>query len=127
VTGQGDPTRSGRVEVFYDGRCPVCRASRAWAECRDGHHRLDWQDATDPACADRLPVSVAELEQAVWVRRSDGSLASGYRAWLAVLAELPGWRLTARLLALRPLAWLGPPVYRLVARLRHRLSPAPDD
>ena len=125
ANGGGGRTRSGRVEVFYDGKCPVCRASRSWARRRDGDHRLQWFDATDPACADRLPASAAELARAVWVRRSDGTLASGYWAWLAVLAELPSWRPVARLLALPPLAWVGPPVYRLVAALRHRLGAAP--
>jgi predicted DCC family thiol-disulfide oxidoreductase YuxK len=122
VTGAGGSKRHQRVEVFYDGACPVCRASRAWAERRDRGHRLDWLDATAPGCADRLPASAAELAQAVWVRRGDGSLASGYRAWLAVLGALPGWGLPARLLALAPLAWLGPAIYRLVAVHRHRLG-----
>jgi predicted DCC family thiol-disulfide oxidoreductase YuxK len=122
VTGDGGSTRSRGVEVFYDGRCPVCRASRAWAERRDGERRLDWLDATDSGCADLLPASAAELAQAVWVRRSDGSLASGYRAWLAVLAELPRWRFLARVLALAPFLWLGPPIYRLVAAHRHNLG-----
>jgi predicted DCC family thiol-disulfide oxidoreductase YuxK len=112
----------GRVEVFFDGQCPMCRASREWAERRDAGGRLAWIDASDPAAADRLPVSAAELARAVLVRGRDGSIASGYRAWLAVLAELPGWRGAARLLGLPPLAWLGPPVYRLVAVLRHALG-----
>jgi predicted DCC family thiol-disulfide oxidoreductase YuxK len=122
VTGDGSTSRNQRIEVFYDGRCPVCRASRAWAERRDRGCRLDWIDATDPNFAERLPASAAELARAVGVRRRDGTLASGYRAWLAVLLELPGWRTTARVLALPPLAWFGPPAYRLIAAFRHRFG-----
>ena len=120
-TGPG-PSCGPRLEVFYDGRCPVCQSARAWAGRRDRGQRLEWIDATDPMSADRLPATAAELARAAWVRRGDGTLARGYAAWLAVLAELPGWRLPARALALPPLAWLGPPIYRLVAAHRHELA-----
>ena len=118
----GGPPQDRRVEVYFDGQCPICRASRDWAARRDAEGRLVWIDATEPSCAGRLPATAAELARAVLVRGRDGSLVSGYPAWVAVLAELPGWRGAGRLLGRPPLAWLGPSVYRLVAALRHALG-----
>jgi predicted DCC family thiol-disulfide oxidoreductase YuxK len=106
------------IEVFYDATCPLCRVSRRWVEGRDHDRRLAFRDLEDPAaagCTSGAPGG------AMWVRLPGGVTASGFAGWLAVLRALPRWRYLARGLGLAPLRWLGPPVYRLVARHRHAL------
>jgi predicted DCC family thiol-disulfide oxidoreductase YuxK len=112
------------IEVFYDGECRLCAASRSWAESRDSECRLAFKDLNDPAATASLPVPAERLREEMWVRLPEGTLESGFAAWLAVLRALPRWRLVARVLGVPPLRWLGPPVYRLVARHR-RLPPHP--
>ncbi len=113
--------RRSAIEVFYDGECRLCTASRAWAERRDADGRLTFCDLNDPTAAASLPVSAERLRAEMWVRLPGGALASGFAGWLEVLRALPRWRLVAGLLALPPLRWFGPLVYRIVAR--HRRPP----
>jgi predicted DCC family thiol-disulfide oxidoreductase YuxK len=109
------------VEVYYDGHCALCRASKEWAHRRDRDGRLRFLDFNDSALVTELPVAPAELTSQMWVREGDGRLTAGFSGWLAVLRVLPRWRWVSSVLALPPLRWLGPPLYRFVARNRNRL------
>lgn len=111
------------AEVFYDGSCSLCDASRRWTERRDGAHRLRFIDLNHPAGGTQLPAPRERMDEAMWARLPGGRLVSGYAAWLEVLVRLPHWRWLATLGGWPPLVWLGPSVYRLVARHRHRLAP----
>lgn len=118
--GSGPRAPEHHIDVFYDGECGLCRATKAWAEGRTGAGRacfVDFRAAADV----ELPVSRTALEHEMWVRRPDGSLAAGFEGLRAVLATLPRWRWLAALLGLPPLRWLGPPLYRLLAEHRSRL------
>lgn len=108
------------LEVWYDGQCPLCRASRDWCATRDPEGRLEFRDVRAVAEAE-LPVSRADAESSMWVRDADGALAAGFAGWRRILAELPRWRWLARVSGTAPLRWLGPPVYRFVARARRLL------
>jgi predicted DCC family thiol-disulfide oxidoreductase YuxK len=108
------------LEVWYDGQCPVCRASRDWCAARDPGGRLEFRDIR-AASEFELPVSRAAAEASMWVRGDDGALAEGFAGWRRILAELPGWRWIAWVSGAPPLRWLGPPIYRMVARARGRL------
>jgi predicted DCC family thiol-disulfide oxidoreductase YuxK len=110
------------IEVFYDGACPLCSASRRWAEERDPDGRLAFRDLEDPAAAGCIPAAFEEPGGAMWVRLAGGETASGFAGWLAVLRALPGWRRLARALGLPPVRWAGGRVYRFVARHRHALA-----
>jgi predicted DCC family thiol-disulfide oxidoreductase YuxK len=57
----------------------------------------------------------------MWVRTAEGELLAGFEGWLRLLSVLPRWRWLARISRVPPLRWLGPPIYRLIARFRHRL------
>jgi len=114
----------GTIEVFYDGGCRLCVASRRWAEARDPGHRLEFCDLTAPAPQTDQPLDREEPVTEMIVRREDGGLLRGFDAWLAVLGVLPRWRWLARVLASPPLRWLGPPVYRFVARHRRHFPGA---
>lgn len=110
------------AEVWYDGDCALCRASRHWCEERDRPPgRLVFRDIRS-AHDDELPVARTAAEASMWVRDSRGRLAAGFDGWCMIMDELPGWRWLARLSRVPPFCWLGPPVYRLVARSRRLLS-----
>lgn len=105
------------AEVWYDGDCALCRASRDWCMERDRHGRLAFRDIR--SVADReLPVPRSAAEASMWVRDERGRLVAGFEGWRLIMSELPGWGWLARLTGLPPLGWLGPLVYRLVARSR---------
>jgi predicted DCC family thiol-disulfide oxidoreductase YuxK len=114
---QERPPADGRIQIFYDGACPVCRRSRDWCLARDSSNRFRFTDFR-AVPDDRLPMSRSQAETTMWVREADGRLLDGFEGWRRILAELPRWRWLARVSGLPPLCWLGPPIYRLVARLR---------
>ena len=111
---------AARVVAFYDGGCDLCVSTKEWAKERDAAGRLRFVNFRD-ASVGALPVTRAQLEREMWVRRADGTLCSGFDATCAVLAQLPRWRWFAAIIGAAPLRWLGVVVYRLVARHRARL------
>ena len=115
---------SDHIEIWMDGDCSVCSRSRSWCEDRDLEHRLrftDFRTAADP----EIPVSRHDLERSMWVRDNDGHLLEGFFAWRRIVGELPGWQWLALVTGLPPFRWFGPPVYRWIARNRHRLPVRP--
>lgn len=115
--GPEDATGTRGIQVFYDGACELCTSTREWAKERDDSGRLQFVNFRD-AGVGALPVTRAQLEREMWVRRADGRLSSGFAGICAVLAELPGWRWPVAVLGTPPLSWLGALVYRIVARHR---------
>ena len=117
---QDDPARA--AEVFFDGACPVCRAEIATYRGMQGGDSIAWRDVA----AGEAPVEIgrdAALAR-FHVRRADGRLVSGFRAFLAV------WRVNgrlapvARLLDRPPFVWAGEAAYRLFLLVRPLWRPA---
>ncbi len=108
------------LTVWMDGQCQLCEASRGWCESRDNSGKLEFTDFRTAADGE-LPVARENLESSMWVRDRDGTLLEGFEAWRRIMAELPGWRWLAGLTGVPPLRWMGPWLYRAVARNRHRL------
>jgi len=114
---------SETLDVWMDGDCHICQRSQRWCEQHDPEGRVQFHDFR--ILDDRsIPVARRDLEESMWVRDGDGHLLAGFDAWRRIIAELPGWRWLARLSALPPVSWVGPTLYRLIARNRHRLPAA---
>jgi predicted DCC family thiol-disulfide oxidoreductase YuxK len=116
-----DSNPSRGLEIWIDGDCTVCRRSQRWCDARDHRRTLIFRDLHNPNGSEP-PAALEDLLQEVHVRRSDGTVASGYDAWLFVLDELPRWRRLASLGTWPPIRWIGRIAYSIVARWRHRLS-----
>ena len=118
---------SAQLEVYTDGRCPLCLWTRARVEPLDTEHRLAWFDYHDPEAQRRAaPHTPQELAAEMHVRRkADGAWRKGYWAWLEVLRVLPRWRRLVPPLASWPLTALGPRFYRFVASHRYTLFGIP--
>jgi predicted DCC family thiol-disulfide oxidoreductase YuxK len=110
-------TEPHSAEIWYDGDCALCRASRAWCERRDRPGRLIFRDIRS-ASDQELPVARTAAEASMWVRDNRGRLVAGFDGWRVIMNDLPGWGWLARLTGIPPFSWLGPPVYRIVARSR---------
>jgi predicted DCC family thiol-disulfide oxidoreductase YuxK len=116
----GTTRNTDQIEVWMDGECSLCQASRSWCEVRDDQGRLQFADFRGEE-DDHLPVDRSQLEGSMWIRDADGSLHSGFEAWRLIMAELPGWGWLVWLTGLPPLRWIGPTIYEVIARNRHRL------
>lgn len=117
--------------MIFDGDCAFCTRCAEWLSDRvaQGVFVVPWQHTDLAACgitAERV------AHEAVWVDpRSSGApeVRGGARAIAAALrhCDAPAWRAAGRILDAWPARPLARPVYRLIARYRHRLpggSPA---
>ena len=115
-----DAHRARTQPVFlYDGDCAFCTTCARFVERRipTAAEVTPWQFAD----LDALGVTQAEAERAVvWV--APGANAAGPDAIARLLVDAGSfWRLLGRVLGLRPVGWVAWPVYRWVARNRHRM------
>ena len=109
-----DPARA--AEAFYDGGCPVCRAEIAQYRTMRGGDRIAWRDVSAEPAPDGLDRATALAR--FHVRRADGALVSGFRAFMAIWRANPRLAPLARLLDRAPFAWAGEAAYLAFLRVR---------
>jgi predicted DCC family thiol-disulfide oxidoreductase YuxK len=110
----------GTATFLYDGDCGFCTASARVLRryVRPDATIVAWQQAD----LDAFGVTEQACTEAVqWVQPGRPPLAGPYAIAAALLAGRVPWRPLGALLRLRPVAVLAWPVYRWIARNRHRL------
>jgi predicted DCC family thiol-disulfide oxidoreductase YuxK len=109
-----------RPVFLFDGDCAFCTTCAQFVERRipSDADVTPWQFAD----LDALGVRQADAEEAViWVA-PDGSTAAGPDAIARLLVAAGSfWRPLGWVLGVAPVRWLAWPVYRWVARNRHRM------
>ncbi|WP_112320751.1 thiol-disulfide oxidoreductase DCC family protein [Oceanibium sediminis] len=114
-TPPSDPQAA--AEVFYDGGCPLCRREIAAYQRLPGLEGTVWTDvdttATLPEALDR-DAALARFH----IRRHDGRITSGARAFLAVWRGVPRLRWLAVALDRRPFVDVAELAYRGFLKLR---------
>ena len=110
------------LTVLYDGACPLCRREIGMYSGLQPNTPVCFADVSD--AESRLPPDTtrAQLLARFHVRLGDGRLLSGAQAFLALWAELPGWRWLAFVGRLPGAAWVMERSYRLFLRFRPRLQ-----
>jgi predicted DCC family thiol-disulfide oxidoreductase YuxK len=112
------------MSVFlYDGDCAFCTSCAVFLRrhVQSGVRIVAWQSV------DLGPLGVSAAECAESVQFVVGDRVSAGPAAIADLLRTAGgprgwvWRFAGRLLGLRPMLVVAWPIYRLVARNRHRL------
>ncbi len=114
-----------RYDIFLDGTCAFCRWTRQKIEPLDSHKRLRFLDFNDPEVAVQTSLSHAELSSEMNLRTPEGKWLKGFDAWLAIMKVLPALAWFAWIANLPPVSWMGPSVYRFIARHRFSLPGAP--
>jgi predicted DCC family thiol-disulfide oxidoreductase YuxK len=108
------------LTVYYDGTCALCSLEIGYYEGRIGADRIDFVNIATAPMPEDLTRHAAMAR--FHVRRSDGSLLSGARAFIAVWDSLPKWRWAARLAHLPGAARAMEGAYRVFLNLRPGLS-----
>ena len=118
------PTPDGEtLAVYYDGSCPLCRREIGFYRNRRGGERIDWIDVS--RCASATVADDLSKEAALarfHVRRADGRLVSGGRAFAELWSALPVFRLAGLTFRIRPLYWLLDRAYDLFLPMRPALQ-----
>ena len=118
---------AAQLEVYTDGRCPLCRWMRARVEPFDRDRRIEWLDLNSPEALRRAaPHTHAQLAEEMYTRRGwDGAWSKGFFAWIEVLGVLPRFRWLAWLFSRWPFTVLGPIFYRQLAKRRYQIFGIP--
>jgi predicted DCC family thiol-disulfide oxidoreductase YuxK len=125
LIGQRLEDRRGRIQVLYDGLCPLCRRTVRLLACFDLFARLDFldfrlMDLNDYNRSGKLNLTSKDLEEQMYVV-SRGSAYRGFKAYRAIAFALPAFWPLAPWLFLSAISSLGALVYSFVARNRLRL------
>ncbi len=117
---------SAKARVFYDGHCPLCRASVRTLRRLDWLHRLEYVDVRrpdEPLLLHPLVAGAPLLEQMHVLPPAGTRIYGGFAAFRWLAWRLPPLWPIAPLLYLPGVPWFGQRVYLWIARHRFRLVP----
>jgi predicted DCC family thiol-disulfide oxidoreductase YuxK len=117
---------ASRLQVLYDGFCPLCCRTVRILTCLDLFHRLDFQDFRRLDIADynhrhKLNLRPEDLEKAMYVI-SEGRSSAGFCAYRMISLAVPVLWPLVPFLFLPGASVLGAVMYRFVARNRLKLA-----
>ncbi len=108
-----------KLTVYYDGACPVCSREIATYRRARGAEAIEFVDAAAcaaPALGEGLSRDAALA--AMHVRRPDGSLVQGARAFGEIWGRLPAFRPLGWLMRLPGAGWVADRGYAAFLRVR---------
>ena len=112
--------------LVYDGDCGFCTRSADWIRRRlpGDVAVVPWQSLDELGA---LGLSLDDVTTAAWWIDPPAAPRGGHLAIGASLVAAGGaWRLIGRGLLAPPLRWIAAPIYRRIARDRHRLPGGTD-
>jgi predicted DCC family thiol-disulfide oxidoreductase YuxK len=123
--GQWLDRRYGRIDVLYDGLCPLCQRTAQLLAALDLFHRLELVDFRQLNLADYnrrhgLTLTAEDLDREMYVTSRSGAYA-GFYAYRRLSLAVPALWLTAPWLFLPGAHVPGELVYRHIARNRLKL------
>jgi predicted DCC family thiol-disulfide oxidoreductase YuxK len=85
------------IEVFYDGKCPLCSREIAWLQRRDKHGRIRFSDIAHPTFdVNSVGVSRDDLMARIHGRLPDGKMVTGVEVFRRLYSTI----------GFQPLVWL---------------------
>lgn len=108
-----------RDTLYYDGQCGLCRQSVRFFRALDWLGRIEYRDSTRIPAAE-LPAPLNAALKGIPMRTRDGRVLVGFPAARRALLQTPLGFLSALLLYVPGLSWIGARVYRFVAARRRR-------
>lgn len=110
---------NNRLTVYFDAGCPVCSREIGFYRRQAGADAVNWVNLLQAAPADMgddLPFDVALAR--FHVRRPDGTLVSGARAFALMWQQLPRFRTLGRVAALPGVVSVLELGYRVLLKVR---------
>lgn len=108
--------------IYYDGSCPLCTAEIRHYASRRGAENLCFVDVSRPDAHLGPDLSPTQAMRRFHVRRADGELVSGARAFFTIWRALPGWRRAARIADIPGVTAATELAYRIFLPIRPWLS-----
>src|SRR3954463_5454088 len=115
-----------KLQVFYDGACPLCSREMRGYQARDREHHVDFVDIANPNFdAAAFGLDPVRVQQVMHVRTPEGKIYTQVHAFRKLWKALPPTFITMflrGLLAIPGMTPLANVFYRLFARNRYRLT-----
>ena len=112
-----------KLTVFYDGACPLCEREIAFYRRGRGAEDVSWVDVSGGPEGEVAPgLSRVRARARFHVKRPDGTLLSGGRAFAELWLALPAFRALGVLARPRPVAWILDRAYDLFLKFRPRIQ-----
>lgn len=109
---------SDKIQVFYDGSCPLCAAEIAHYRRADTEQALELVDVSSDTFTGDDKIDRATAMARFHVKLADGRLMSGAQGFVEVWRVIPSWTWLAKLAALPGIAPAMEPSYRVFLKLR---------
>ncbi len=87
----------GAPIIYYDGSCPLCTAEVNYYASTAGGSKLNLVDVSSGGADLRSDLTVEDAMSRFHVRKPDGELVSGAKAFAEVWRVVPGWTRASRL------------------------------
>lgn len=111
------------LTMIYDSDCGFCKGWVDWIQKRDNHHRIEFLPCRSQQRIERFPkIEEADCLKAMYVVLPDGNFFSGADAAPYLLKALPKWKWASMLFKIPGVLLVARPIYRWIARRRHRLG-----
>lgn len=108
-----------RIQVYFDGLCHLCSREIDHYRKLKGSEQIEFVDITAPDFDPRKSgLDPVRVHREMHVRKSDGSLAIGVDAFIAIWDTLPRYQFAARLARNRIPHALLTAGYKVFARVR---------
>ena len=110
--------------AIYDGYCVICQQTRRTVKALDWLHRVEFLDLNDWEVVKAHYPSLEwdDVQGQIHVVQADGSILGGFWGTRRLLRELPLGIPLWLLLHLPGMNWLGPKIYRFIARHRYAIN-----
>lgn len=92
-----DSIADGAPIVYYDGSCPLCTAEISHYASRVGRRELHLVDVSAEGADVRSDLTAEDAMSRFHVRKPDGELVSGAKAFVEVWRVVPSWMWASRL------------------------------
>jgi predicted DCC family thiol-disulfide oxidoreductase YuxK len=96
-----DQTFKNGPTIYFDGSCALCSIEINHYASRVGGDKLGFVDVSHNDARLGADLTSDTAMRRFHVRRSDGSLVSGARAFVEIWDTLPGWQWAARVARIR--------------------------
>ena len=117
----------GKIQILYDGQCPLCNRTIRVLDFFDLFGRLEFLDFRRLDLAEynlrqKLALTIQDLDREMYVI-SRGQAYTGYYGYRVLALALPAFWPLSPLLFLPGVSWVGERVYGYIARNRLALVP----
>ena len=109
--------------VVFDGDCGFCRRWIRRGKRLDWLKRIDWRPRLEPGLKEKFPgIDDAETKDRMVSIRPDGKKVGGFYSVRDIALQFPLTFIPALFLYIPGVSLIGEPIYRWIAKNRHRFT-----